>query len=392
MPATNKFTGTISNNWSDPNNWTQSATPFAGDGFITMFDITSPNCDIDVPATCDDLDFTSYNQTINWLNDIECKGNTIRLGLNMSGTSITNGIVYNNNLLCFSNNLTIPFRVKFSTGNTFTLGDPHTFGSYLYVESSGCTVHNNIIRINNGGVLDMGGFMTGTTDLAFGPFGGSTWQGTGILELPNVRFEDNSGTTVTGDVTIGNNVNVRYVNGTVTTTGSTLNLLGSTTTFFDTFGMRWYNILVSPNCSVHINSPLDIDSLLLIQSTANFLGVKGFRTNIVYHAVLTTASPTVTLSNGIQYDVDQLLIEGTSANQPTWQSDLFGSTALLRYTGVAQSVIYATFTDIDASLGVRINDLYNPLAFTPTLTNTSNILLSIMGTSTPATYAYATAR
>jgi hypothetical protein len=65
------FTGAVNSNWGTAGNWDTGVLPSAtGAGSDAIFNASSPNCTLNVPGVCRNLNFTGYTNTITMTNTI----------------------------------------------------------------------------------------------------------------------------------------------------------------------------------------------------------------------------------------------------------------------------------------------------------------------------------
>lgn len=239
----NIFTGATDSNWGTSTNWSLAAVPTAADGNTATFNVTSPNCTVNTSArVCNAIDFTGYTNTLTMTFGITCSGNVTfqanqssriaggqALTINATSAIITNNCTWNNALL-----FSVAATTKTITGTLTCAG--------LFTSSTSTQTVNGGTLIMGAG-LTMSGNMVGTTNLSIT---GGTWSGGGVLEN-NLDFNGN--VTVSGSVGFRTST-LSHTSGTITTTGSTLNVATNAVTW-DTDPIVWNNITMTGTGQVH---------------------------------------------------------------------------------------------------------------------------------------------
>lgn len=278
---------------------------------------------------------------------VDTTGSTLSIATNLVTTLDTNGMSWNNVTISAGTQTLLS---NFTVNGLLTIGTAATaIGNYTINAAGGITLNGNYTQ---------GGATTTTINLT-----GGTWSGSsGQLKI---------NTNINGNVTISGTVNyntgtLTYLSGSVTTTGSTLNISASTTLNTTNISgtINWDNVTMSTGTQT-INSQLEISGTFTVASAGNliFTGTSGF--NAANFSCI-TAGRTITLASGITYNVtNNLNLVGTSASKITLTSGIPRAVFTLPY-GAFQNVQNTNATNINSSLGQTIN------TSSGTLTNTLN--------------------
>ena len=246
--AINLFTGAVNSNWNNAGNWSLAAFPLVGDGNITTFSNLSPNCTVNVTSAANSIDFSSgtgYTNTITMTLGLSVAGN-ITLGGNM-------GISGAGALICTavgtatltSNGKTWPNAFTFGGVTTvvITLADAWSVTGLSTFSNTGAatslTVNGFPWTTAGGLTVNTAGnrIVAGTTNIVLT---GGTWLGGISARLQN-NLELKGNITVSGNVYVDTST-LLYTSGTITVTGSTLNIVASTS--LNTTGISWNNITI----------------------------------------------------------------------------------------------------------------------------------------------------
>ena len=148
--ALNIFTGSTTANWGSTSSWTLGVVP-SNNGDTIIFTASSPNCSVNVVATCSSIDFTYYNRTITFTNAINVYGN-VTLGPNMlTSGSNANGIILQATASLKSNGYTFSQALTLNNVVTYTLLDDWNQAALLTCNpvSGGQPTASLIINGNN---------------------------------------------------------------------------------------------------------------------------------------------------------------------------------------------------------------------------------------------------
>lgn len=321
----NIFDGSTDANWGTAANWSQNAVPTASDGYVTVFDATSPNCTVNASnRVCNSINFTGYTNTITMSYNITVSGSiTLEGTMHVSGGGI---LVAGATGTLTSDAYSFPntFRI---TGNaqTFTFSDNWT----VYKFENGTTTGTSII---NGSTIYCTDFdaaitgavsLTGTTAIVVS----GTWSSTSttaILKTNSLTLL--TGATISGAVyfgspTAGATTLTVAAGATITTTGSTLQVMsGSTgaTTTLNLNGLSLYNFKIQPQTTV-IASTITLASGLIVTGTFNYgncYAQNAMNSSVGGTKRTFTMSPTSTIKSNLNYtDID------ASAGKTIWSYD-----------------------------------------------------------------------
>ncbi len=264
--AANRFTGASNQFWNNVGNWSQGSVPISTDGFTVTFDGSSPNCTVNVAATCSAVDFTGFVSTITMTNGISVSGSvTLDPGMAIAGagglTAASGGTVTSNGK-SWPNDFTYA-----GASQTFALvGDFHVLGTVTFGGTGVTTINGPGFNINCSGSVSVPGVTTGTATVVMN--GTGTYFGLINKRLQNNLTFNSGGTiTVSGTIDLSGST-VTYIIGTMVTTGSTVNINGIATTF-NTSGMAWNNLQVQYNGggTVTLTSDLNVANLTLTNTS-----------------------------------------------------------------------------------------------------------------------------
>lgn len=256
-------TRTVSNtggNWSATAAWVGGVVPIAGDN--VNFTAASGNLTVNVStANLIGITFANYVGTITFNNNINTSG-TVNLGtggytqagasgLNLIGTTTltSGGVTWSRTLTFTGTSITYTLSANWTNTGTVTFGGTTT-------------------TIINGNTLNIGGNLTstttaivsGTTVINFN--GTGTWSNSSTGAIRNNLTVNTAGTlTISGNVYY-NTGTLTYTVGTVVTTGSTLNIIASTT--LNTNGISWNNISTSTSLTITLGSNLTLTGTLTV--------------------------------------------------------------------------------------------------------------------------------
>jgi hypothetical protein len=215
-------TNPTNNNWNQADNWstvssassTNTGTfPIAGD--TANLDSGSTNVTVNVASACAILNMTGYAATITMNNTLTCSSTTT-LGGTFAGTS---ALTLSGALTLTSNGVVVP-TINFTGNNTKTLTGDLTI-------SGTATITGNTTFAGTGNLITQGNFvMNGTLTGRTVERQGGTWSGSSTLSSALIF---NGDSTISGTVAVGGSTDITWVSGTITTTGSTVNIAGSRT-------------------------------------------------------------------------------------------------------------------------------------------------------------------
>lgn len=280
-----------------------------------------------------------------------------------------------------SNGKTWPNNMTWSTSTkTITLVGDFTITGLLTMPTNSSTALNKTssekLYLNGGLTQGINGNIDGTSEIVLG---GGTWSSTASSGYLNIN------TTFNGNVILGTNVYftnkiLAYSGGSVTTTGSTLNLLSDVT--FDTNSLV-FNVILLPvlGRSFTLNSILRCATLNL-NTNGNHIFTGSFGWICDTLSCPTIASQTITLQESVTYTITTALSAYFSrvGSVLIFASSHASNKANLTLVNGADCKCLAAFTRIDASGGRPIR------SFNGVCTDTINIQ-SISDLSTVASAA-----
>lgn len=310
--ANNFISGGVDNNWGTAGNWSLGAVPTASDGNITTFTSSSPNCTVNGNRVANEIDFSSYTNTITMTGSITVSGNiTLGASMNVSGTgnladnatgnftsngfSWPNGVVVNGNskIVTFTDASNLGYlQIAAANGtNAVSIQADMTLVHLFY----GITVTpqglNGLFNVYISGSITGAGttsYLSGTANLILN--GTGTWSGVNTGGIRNNLIINTSGTiTVSGNVYY-NSGTLTYTAGTVVTTSSTLNVIGTAT--LNTNGIAWNNVSFSGTAQTFtFSSDLTVQNLTCNAYTSVLLGDKTIYINGNYTQALQFGNP-----------------------------------------------------------------------------------------------------
>lgn len=249
--ADNIWIGITSVNWGTATNWSLGAVPTANDGNVARFNLASPNCTVNSSVrACNAIDFTGYVATITMSQAITVSGNiTLGAAMLMAGTGVLSPGTAST---ITSNGITWSAGWSFG-GSSLT----HTLADVLrlsgpWTQSSPSTVNGNTIQMS-GTFTCAGGSGTvlqGNTTLNL--IGTFTWAGgTGSNRL-NTNI--NAGNFTLGGNTIYGGQTLKYIAGTPTVTGHSLQIISACT--LDLVGIDFNNYAVLVSTTITLTTDL----------------------------------------------------------------------------------------------------------------------------------------
>tara|TARA_R110000868_G_C10948744_1_gene767653 strand:+ start:2094 stop:3659 length:1566 start_codon:yes stop_codon:yes gene_type:complete len=263
------------------------------------------------------------------------------------------------------------------TWNNITLGGTTTLTSNLNLNGTLTnTGINTIVIINKttneivttGGLSQIAtnaGYMTGSADITLTS---GSWTGNATNPVYN-------NLNISGSITLSTNVSYRggtlkYITGTVTTAGSTLNLLAACT--LDTNGMTWDTVIPTTGTTLTLNSLFACTTFSSSAAALTFGGSGGFSIG-TYNWTTAATTNTLTLTAGNTYIVTNAFTAtswGSGAGfRATVQSSSGTTRANLTLSGSATTNTQHNFTRIDASGG-------NPIfTWNGTVTDSPNVIV-----------------
>lgn len=359
--------------------------PVAGD--TAILNSSSGNITVNTASNADTIDETGYTGTLAF------GSNTLTLssGGNIGGamTATTGSLVTTGGTLTLISTATGSFPTL-----TFNQSPTITFGVYKWpgkmtVNSSGTitlsnggatsevdglfSVVSNTVVINQGvsgdtltlaGGLLMNKACSGTANFILT---GGTWSGSNNLS---------NNLTLAGNVTVSGQVNyltgtLTYSSGAITTTGSTLILIG--TSILNTDGMTWNIAEIVTGATYTLASNLEANTLYISGVSVTFAGAY----DITISTLKSINNVTLKIVSGQTLNISSAFSVGGGVSTTNIQSVTASSPAYIVYTGTVanEDIVNTNFTDIQAtapslgSLGANLASWNGG-----TLTRTSGIL------------------
>ncbi len=396
-------------NWNSTTNWSASSGgssgasfPVAGD--VVAFDSGSANANmtVNVPSACASLIMSgTYAGTLTFNDTLTLTSTcTFLAGCTIAGTAGT--LICNGSATITSGTKILTCALSFLTNaTTFTLADNWSVNGLVTATPTSGSVTLNGNQITCSGGFTNGastGSVTGTTKLVLA---GGTWQHTNGANATTTNNIDLAGNvTVSGAVKWGaTSGTLRYLSGTITTTGSTvtsnvaaswdtagvtwanLSLMGTAVTYTLTSALAWSgtltlanastitfagaalsgtgSVLISGASTITLNNTgglVTTGTLFLGNAVNTFAGNAGFTVGTLTTVTL-TASRTHTLTFGNTYTVTTSLSNvGTAGGivQSIVSSSPGNKVVLTVQAAGGSDLIYCNPTDIDSSGGIQI--------------------------------------
>lgn len=379
-------TRTISNtggNWNNVGTWVEGAIPTSADDVVATATSGQLTVPLGYAANCKTMILTGYvnTLTITSTSTITVAGTvTLASGATYTGTG---ELILNTTSTITSNGKIWPGNLTMQgTGTNFTLGDNWTILGLFKVAGASPNLLGPGRTLTVGNGISMTSSM-GTTGNSKVILTGGTWSGNNGTWF-DLDFQGNC--NVSGSVIFGGQAaslrTLRYVSGTITTTGSTLTFAGNSI-IIDTNGMSWNNLSLTNAVTV---SSFNLSSLLTINGVFTYAGVgNSFTLTFAGTGGMTvntwkfSGRPyTINLKNGNTYTVTNTLeMEGISGTF-AFKTTSAGSTANFNVSGSTISVVKINCTDINSSGGNRILNLNGTNSNTTNWT-TSQISTKVSG-------------
>lgn len=216
------------------------------------------------------------------LTELKFQGNiSISSGTKFVGTTMTyiSGTVTHSGTLNLSNatmntNGITWVNITCVTNQTWTLSSDLVMSGNLTGLGANTLAINGAFNCKVGGNLTLtGGNWTGTAKIVLNGSTSQTWSGTGTLGI-NMDFNATGTIVVSGSVDYGIKT-LKYVAGTMTVTGSTLNIPTASSCTLDTNGMTWNNVTQNGTSAITLSSDLSLGT----NSTFTYAGGASGATN-----------------------------------------------------------------------------------------------------------------
>lgn len=294
----------INNNVNNAQNWSLLAVPTAADGNVATFDnnILSGPVTLNAAFNPNNVDFSTYNNTITMTNSMTVAGN-VALGAGMIITG-AGSLIISAACTLTSNGKDWPNAFTFNGGAfALTLADNcSTSGLATFNGASGTqNVNGNTFTFNAG--LTIGNsapnIIAGTT--TFKMAGTGTLTTVGIMKA-NLTWNSGGTITLSGTITF-NSATLTYTAGTINAGSSTL-VVGATATL-NTSGMSFNNVTLNGSSTITLSSALDVNGNFVCGSSSSTTTING-AFNITCAGNVTVAATT-----GIVAGTATIVMDGT---------------------------------------------------------------------------------
>jgi hypothetical protein len=259
-------------NYNATANWSATSGGAGGSSVPTnaddvFFDANSGDCVVNVASVGKTINFTGYTNTITMTAGLTISGNvTLVAAMTIAGAS---NLTINANATLTSNGKVWPNGISTLNSFTLTLGDNCEIGgTFTKALVTTVTLTNNQIKIGGGLNVGNGGsgyFLGGSANIILN--GTGTWQG-------NEEVRSNLEINTTGTITISGTVRfasagktLKYTAGTISASGSTLNILNSCT--LDLQGQTINNLTVENSTTFSFTSDVYLSGALTIGVAQN---------------------------------------------------------------------------------------------------------------------------
>lgn len=261
--AVNLFTGSTNSNWGTSTNWSLGVVPLSNDGHVATFDITSPDCIVNVAASCNSFNCNLYGGTLTVSNAINCYGNfTLSPAMTIAGTGALSLLA---NSTITANGKTWPGALNFSlTSGVFTI-------SGIWINNGTVTQGSGSAVTFNGDTLVCNSSLIGSL---ISTLGNSLFsmRGTGNLagNFSNPIEINTVGTiTFSSNITYGSNANSQkfeYIAGTINMGSNVFTINGSCS--LDTKKLVFNTVnFQGTSAVVNLITNLNTNNLLLSSNT-----------------------------------------------------------------------------------------------------------------------------
>lgn len=409
-------TRTISNaggNYNATGTWVEGAVPTSADDVVAT--ATSGQLTVNVASAAQSFNFTNYTNTLTvnqpWTISGASSTSTFVSAMTITGT---NNIIFNSAHSIRTNGRTIP-RISFGVGGgTKTLLDELRVTS-VFSNSTNMIVNGATLSIaGNTGITFTGNMQSGsTTTVVFNPT-----QNTTLNLSPNgnhcvpIVIDADATITLTGGnfgflSTTTRIPGFRYIRGTFSTPPGLYFEAGASSTSA-TFSISGGNLLldyVYVASSLHTGARLvfNLDNdvrfkdlslnqlrgsvgqtnqgIFRFTSTGRLIGgaiIASLNTVTLTDAQVYSVTPKIELSSGPTHSIEEMYIFGNAPDlqgtRRLFEVSSFTSSTIsyLAITGT-HSIVSASFSDIDASLGNPVKVLRSNLRNTTNITNFSDI-------------------
>jgi fibronectin-binding autotransporter adhesin len=366
--------------WSDINNWSDTDGGAGGFSVPTTtddvyFTALSGPCTVNGSnRSCLKLITTGYNNTITITTVALTTGSDVTLSATTTVTG-TGTFSFSNTGTLTRNSATISVATTRTAGSgVLTLADVWDVAGFAFTGST-ATLNGSTLNVY-GDISCTVNSTAGTTQVNLVGTGTQTWSGTGQLNNNFTINKPSGAFVVSGTVAFGGSKTFIYTTaGSVTTTGSTLNLGAST---MDSSGMTWNNITSTSAPTVVLTTILVVGGTLSIQAVV-------FTTNSVHcQGNLTITSNTATTGTILMNGTGSQTWSGTpivrcnlTINKPSGAFIVSGSvaftTSTLTYTTSGSVTVTGSTLNISASCTLNTGTMvWNNV--TPTGVNTYTLL------------------
>ena len=196
------------------------------------FTATSGQLTVNIGFAIAGIDFTNYTDTLTMTTALTVNGNlTLVSAMTITGSA---GLIIGATSTVTSNGKVFPNNVNFGGASIITFADAFECSGLLTVQAATGLTFNGA-NCSMGGLSVLANVTAGTSDFYIKS---GTISGAGRIRN-NIFFDTTTTVTISG--TVSTDKNITYVTGSVTTTGSTLNI-GNTIMSLDVNSVTWNNI------------------------------------------------------------------------------------------------------------------------------------------------------
>jgi hypothetical protein len=401
--ATTYYLRSVGGNWATNTTWSLTTNgspvgagifPVAGDTAIA--DVNSSTALLVVAAitNCSIFNATGFTGTMNFNATLnETGGITFGSGMTLNANS-SGQLNITNNQTIISNTKTFPGKVYFKGSNiTVTMGDNWTVTGVVTSAASGIPYNMYLNRtspslgnqmICNGGIYVANDINRGNATWILG---GGAWNGSGTM-YSDLAINCSSA-SLSGSAVFFQTGTLNYTAGTMTTTGTELNLLGDCTLDTDrgTSRVIWSSVRLSNTANYTLNSDFNCSGTLLTINNIKFTGAYNISCgnfSFIPGTIKTFTIPagqTLTATNSILANGDA---SGTSL--PLINSSISGTASYLTYLGTAGNcrMFEIKLTDINGTYSTSDVGVWYGGPMTRTANISNYTLVNITGGATAA--------
>jgi len=342
-------------NWNSTGTWVEGAVPVAGDAVVAT--ATSGQLTVNVASACASIILTNYANTLTFNASLTVTSTvTFVAGMNIAGT--TGALICNGTLTLTSAGKTLTNGLSLQGANTYTLADDWTVNGVVTVGTA-----SNALTITGAKNLNCAGGLGSSTTAVVTFTGltainltGGTWSGVGTATFSG-NININGNITLASTLKFGGGT-LAYLSGSVSTGTAVLNIRSSCTLSLGMLAL--FNITIGVAAlTITLGTALTVSTLTLPDGACTFAGSFDITVG-TFNAVAITTNRTFTVVAGQKINVTLAIVFSTAQtlgnnNRAKFVSSSPGTKwSLILANGATQNLIYADFTDCDATGGQQV--------------------------------------